>query len=180
MNLNNNIMNKKKCNICDRLFSRQWNLERHLQDVHEINDYIIKEKRNLEIHNYDYFPINMNSNNNQQKKENNNNGMDYNGNSYSYNNFSNTYPNPGYYNGQPYIYSNFNSQIREEKSLSVDDKIRIQKVLKFVENYLEKFYPTSYVVPIISRLHYRCLREKSEEPLKKYLVQNNMGHLWPF
>ena len=173
-------MNKKKCNRCDRLFSRQWNLERHLQDVHEINDDIKKEKRSGEIHDYDYWQINMNSNNNLRKKENNNIGMDYNGNSYCYNNFSNTYPNPGYYNGEPYIYSNFNSLFKEEKRLSVDDKMKIQKILKLLENYLEKFYPTSYVFPIIAWLRYRCLREKSDEPLKKYLVQNNMGHLWPF
>ncbi|HEX6672906.1 MAG TPA: hypothetical protein VF084_11790 [Nitrososphaeraceae archaeon] len=122
----------------------------------------------------------MNNNNNLWKKENNNISMDYNGNSYSYNNFSNISPNPGYYNGQPYIYSNFNSQFKKEKRLSVDDKIKMQKVLKFLETYLETFYPISYVFKIITWLRYRCLREQSDEPLKKYLVQNNLGHLWPF
>ena len=106
--------------------------------------------------------------------------MDYNGNSYYYDNFSNIYPSPGYYNNEPYIYSNNNSPFKEEKILSIDDKIKIQKVLKVVENYLERIYPKYNVFLIISRLHYRCLREKSDEPLKKFLVKNNMGHLWPF
>ena len=174
-------MIKKRCYRCNRLFSRQWNLERHLQDVHEINDDIKKEERRGGIDGYDYEfgQLNMNNANNLKKTENNNNDMDYNGNSYYYDNFSNIYPIPRYYNIEPYIYANYNSLCKEEKILSIDDKIKIQKVLKVVENYLERIYPKYYVFLIISRLRHRCLREKSDEPLKKYLVKNNMGHLWP-
>lgn len=156
-------------------------MKRHLQDVHEINDDIKKEKRRGEIDGYDYEygQLNMNSANNLKKTENNNNDMDYHGNSYCYNNFSNIYPSPGYYNSEPYIYSNYNSIFKEKKTLSSDDKIKIQKVLKSVENYLERLYPKSTVFQIISWLSYRCLREKSDEPLKNYLVKINMGHLWP-
>jgi|GEM_PF-2475003 len=175
------MMNKKRCDRCNRFFSIQWNLERHLQDVHEINDDIKKEKRRggIDGYDYEYGQLNMNSAINLKKAENNNNDMDYNGNSYCYNNFSNIYPSTEYYNIEPYIYSNYNSIFKEKKTLSSDDKIKIQKVLKSVENYLERFCPKSTVFPIISYLRYRCLREKSDEPLKKYLVKNNMGHIWP-
>ncbi len=101
--------------------------------------------------------------------------MDYNGNSYCYNNFSNIYPNPEYYNSEPYIYSNYNSIFKEEKTLSSDDKIKIQKVLKFVENYLKRLYPKSYVFPIYHGYVIVAYARKSDEPLKKYLVKNNMG-----
>ena len=172
-------MNKKRCDRCNRLFSRQWNLERHLQDVHEINNDIKKRRGRIDGYDYEYEQLNINSANNLKKTENNYNDMDYNGNSYCCNNFSNIYPNSGYNNSEPYIYSNYNSLFKEEKTLSNDDKIKIQKVLKFVENYLKRLYPKSNVFPIISWLRYRCLREKSDEPLKKYLFKNNMGHLWP-
>lgn len=165
--------------ICNRLFSRQWNLDRHLQDVHEINDDIKKEKSRggIDGYDYEYGQLNMDSANNLMKTDNKNNDMDYNGNSYVYNNFSNLYPSPGYYTSEPYIYSNYNSLSKEKKTLNSGDKIKIQKVLKFVENYLERLYPKTTVFQIISRLRYRCLREKSDEPLKKFLVRNNMGHL---
>ncbi len=172
---------EKRCYICNKIFSRQWNLERHLQDVHEINNDIRKGKRRggIDGYDYEYGQLSMNSAINLKKTESNNNDMDYKVNSYYYNNFSNIYPIPGYYNSEPYIYSNNNSLFKEE-TLSIDDKIKIQKALKFVENYLKRLYPKANVFPIISLLRNRCLREKSVEPLKKYLVKNNMGDLWPF
>ena len=80
-----------------------------------------------------------------------------------------------------YPYSNINSQYKEEeKNLSIDDKIKIQKVLKNLENYLEKFYPSAFIFQILSWLRYQCFTQKSDEPLKKFLVQNNIGFLWQF
>jgi hypothetical protein len=113
-------MNQKKiCDRCNILFSRQWNLKRHLQDVHEITNDIKKENRRGEIDGYAYAygQLNMNKVNNLKKTENNNNDIDYNGNSYCYTNFSNIYPNPGYNNNEPSIYSNYNSISIEEKKL---------------------------------------------------------------
>ena len=83
-----------------------------------------------------------------------------------------------------YPYSNINSQYKEEekeeKRLRIDDKIKIQKVLKNLENYLEKFCPSAFIFQIILWLRYQCLTQKSDEPLKKFLVQNNIGFLWQF
>ena len=81
-----------------------------------------------------------------------------------------------------YPYSNINSRYKEEekKRLSIDDKIKIQKVLKNLENYLEKFYPSTFIFQIVSWLRYQCFTQKSDKPLKKFLVQNNIGFLWQF
>jgi hypothetical protein len=32
-------MEKKVCNLCKKRFTRQWNLERHKQDIHHISEY---------------------------------------------------------------------------------------------------------------------------------------------
>src|SRR6187402_1750110 len=106
---------EKRCYICNKIFSRQWNLERHLRDVHEINNDIRKGKRRggIDGYDYEYGQLSMNSAINLKKTESNNNDMDYKVNSYYYNNFSNIYPIPGYYNSEPYIYSNNNYLFKE-------------------------------------------------------------------
>ncbi|MGH9982269.1 MAG: hypothetical protein ACRD6U_12040 [Nitrososphaeraceae archaeon] len=74
----------------------------------------------------------------------------------SYYNNNNNLPNnlPYYYyrfdkNTSSHLYSNINSQYKEEekgeKRLSIDDKIKIQKVLKNLENYLQKFLPHTFI-----------------------------------
>ena len=110
----NNNMHKKECNKCNKLFSRQWNLDRHLQDVHEIYDDTKKEKRSREIDDYNYRQRNIDSNNNFWIPSNNSDDINYNQSSYS-NNFSNTFPNLGYYHGEHFLFSNFNSQSIEKK-----------------------------------------------------------------
>lgn len=98
------------------------------------------------------------------------------------NNLPNNFPYCyGYYNNIPYPYSNINSQYKEEeKKLSIDDKIKIQTGLKNLENYLEKFLPIPFIFQILSWLRYQCLTQRSYDPLKKFLVQNNIGFLWQF
>ena len=91
--------------------------------------------------------INRNSDFRNKNNENNMSEMINNENSYYYNNFSNTFPYPAYYNGEFYPYSNFNpSPLEKEKRLSLEDIIRIQKVLTYLENYLIKIgCPTEFV-----------------------------------
>jgi hypothetical protein len=64
-------MEKKRCCRCNKIFSRQWNLERHLQDVHEINNDIRKGKRRggIDGYDYEYGQLSMNSANNLKKTE---------------------------------------------------------------------------------------------------------------
>ena len=42
-----------------------------------------------------------------------------------------------------------NTMKKREKRLRIDDKIKIQKVLKNLENYLEKFYHRAFIFQIL-------------------------------
>ena len=145
---------QKECIVCKQIFTRKWNLERHLQDVHEIYDNTKKDNINPEIGDYNSLPINIDSNNNLR-------------------NFV-------YSNDEVYLYPNFIPPLEKEKRLNVDDRIRIQKGLKILESCLEKIYPPGFVFQIISWLRSCCRYEKSDEPLKNFFVQMNLGDRWPF
>jgi hypothetical protein len=113
-------MEQKKCNLCKKIFTRRWNLERHLQDVHKIYDNTKKDNINTEFIDYNDLPNNINRNSDFRNKNNDNNmsEMINNENSYYYNNFSNTFPYPAYYNGEFYPYSNINpSSLEKEKNI---------------------------------------------------------------
>lgn len=102
-------------------------------------------------------------------KDNNMNQTQYNQSYYNNNNnLRNNLPYYyyGYENNTSYPYSNINSQYneeeqQEEKKLSIDDKIKIQKVLKNLENYLEKFYHRTFIFQILSWLRYQCFTQKA-------------------
>ena len=102
----------------------------------------------------------------------------------NYNNYNEIPPNysyPGYYYGQGYQWSNFNFQLeKEQRRWTYDDKIRLQRGLKIIQNHLEKFYHPFYVSRIILMLKRKCNHEKSDEPLKKYFIQMNIGAMWPW
>lgn len=182
------MQKKSVCNICYKKFTRKWNLERHLYDVHEVQNDLSKVRIKQEID----VPDNLSNMVEPERKflnrdNNMNQPSQYNQSYYNNNNLTNNLP---YYyygfdnNTASYPYSNINSQYeeeeQEEKKLSIDGKIKIQKILKNLENYLEKFYPRVFIFQILSWLRYQCLTKKSEEPLKRFLVQKNIGFLREF
>jgi hypothetical protein len=179
------MQKKNVCNICYKKFTRKWNLERHLYDVHEVHNGLSKARIKQGIDVPDHLSNMVEQNRKILNKDNNmSQSPRHNQSYYNNNNLPNNLP---YYdygfdnNTSLYPYSNINSQYKEEeKRLSIDDKIKIQKVLKNLENYLKKFFPSTFIFQILSWLRYRCLTQKSDEPLKKFLVQNNIGFLWQY
>jgi hypothetical protein len=179
------MQSKNACNICYKKFTRKWNLERHLYDIHEFHNNVNNARRKQGIEVPDHLLNMVEPNRKILKKEDNNmNHTQYNQSYYNNNNLPNN--SPYYYYGfdnntSSDLYSNINSQYKEDKKrLSIDDKIKIQKVLKNLENYLKKYYPHMFIFRILSWLYYQCLTQKSDEPLKKFLVQKNIGFLWQF
>ena len=175
------------CYICSRKFTRRWNLQRHLYDLHEAHDDLRQDRIKQEIDVPNHLSNMVEPNRKVLNRDNNmNQSPQYNQSYYNNNNLPNNLP---YYyygfdnNTSSYPYSNINSQYKEEKEekrLCIDDKIKIQKVLKNLENYLEKFCHSTVIFQIVSWLLYQCLTQKSDKPLKKFLVQNNIGFLWQF
>ena len=109
------------------------------------------------------------------------NQTNYSGQYKNYNNFSQNYSYPESYYDKGYPWSNFNLQPeKEQKRFSYDDQIQLQRALKILQNHLERFFPQQYVSGIIFMLNRRCNFEKSDEPLKKYFVQMNIGDMWPW
>ena len=177
------MQKKKVCTICYKKFTRKWNLDRHLYDVHDVHDDLRKDRIKQEIVVQDHLSNMAESKGKILNKDNDNNmnQTQYNRSYYNNNNFPNTlYYNYHYYN-YAYPYPNLYFHYREEeRKLTIYDKIKIQKILKNLENYLEKFCPRPFIFQILSWLRYQCLSQKSDQPLKKFLVRNNLGFLWPF
>ena len=167
-------MRRWKCNRCGKLFSRNWNLQRHVETLHNTKG----DRRNSVFHDYD-LPLNSVRIINYENKENYVDSTAHHQKSHYHDNFPNTLSN---FRHSEYGYypSYLSSLFEEEKRFSVDDRIRIQKGLKILENHLEKIYPPTYVFQIISSINRLCILEKSDMPLKKFMTQNNLGHLWAF
>jgi hypothetical protein len=171
-------MNKYYCNRCHTYFSREWNLKRHKTDVHQevenAKDYNVKQE--FKENRYP-MPFNNNSFNEQMANSTYNRPQQ---NSYSYNNNSPAYPLHNEYNNiQSFPNPHIKSNISETRTFSLDDKIRIQKKLKYLENILIKNLPKFIVIKRIKILKDQCYYEQSDEPLKRYIVEKNLGYLWP-
>ena len=169
-------MVNKTCTVCKKKFTRQWNLERHLKDIHEIyqsrdND-MVKQRSDPYSYPFSrkkgYF---RNSENNMGEINNYQNPPEY-------NNFPiefSTYDihNHGFYeNFEPF-------PIKKEKNLTIGDMIRIRDGLQILRNFLQRIYPNYIVVQQICWLHYRCYTQKSIQPLRDFYIKNNLISLWP-
>lgn len=172
-------MEKKACNLCNKRFTRQWNLERHIQDIHHISEYgqndMVKQK-------YDGPPYPYPStirNERYSNSENNTTEMYYYENPPEYPNLTNHYYSYDFYNNR--LYENFESVPidKKENKLIIRDMIRIRRALQILRNLLQRIYPTYLVVPQICWLNYLCYTQNSIQPLRDFYKKYNLMHLWP-
>ena len=172
-------MEKKTCNKCKKRFTRQWNLNRHLKDIHNIsysgeND-IVKKKYDLPTYSSS-SPIN---NEHFRNSENKLVEMNYNPNRPKHPNFTDRFsPDGGYNNGFYQNYELFPVDKKEPK-LTIQDGIRIITALQILQNLLPRFYPNNNVIRAICVLRYQCYIKHSDQPLKDFYKQYNLWHLWP-
>jgi hypothetical protein len=172
-------MEKKACNLCNKRFTRQWNLERHIQDIHHISEYgqndMVKQK--YEGPPYPYPSTNRNER--YSNSENNTTEMYYYENPPEYPNLTNHYYRYDFYNNR--LYSNFESVPidKKENKLTIRDMIRIRRALQILRNFLQRIYPTYVVVQQICWLNYLCYTQNSIQPLGDFYKKYNLMHLWP-
>ena len=93
-------MDKKICKVCKKGFLRQWNLKRHLKDIHKIHEYrendMVKQKS--EAYSYPF----SNKNEDFRNPENNMSEMNYYQNPPEYHNFTNPFSNYDIHNSRIY------------------------------------------------------------------------------
>ncbi|MGI9011922.1 MAG: hypothetical protein ACR2F1_12140 [Nitrososphaeraceae archaeon] len=157
-------------------FTRQWNLARHLKDIHNISDDgehdIVKQK--YDHPNYSNpSPI---KNEQIRNSENKMSEMNYNLHPPKYHNFTNRFSSDGYYYNS---YENFELFPVDKKKpkLTLQDRIRIQKCLGDLKNILLRYLPNHAVIGMIRWLNYQCCTQHSDQPLKDFCRKNN---LWYF
>jgi hypothetical protein len=173
---------EKKCHICGRIFTRKWNLQRHVDEVHNMNmdNKIEKNRRNNERYDQNYDFILQNTRNNNFQQEFNRNEIQNNQHNYGNHNYG-QFPNYGNSDFGPYYPSYFESQFKleeKERKLSINEMIKIQQSLKILGNHLEKRFPPIYVSNLIQYYGYVCSTEKSIQPLKKLF--DKLGLVWPY
>jgi hypothetical protein len=142
-------MERKVCNLCKKRFTRQRNLERHMQDIHHISEY---GENNLVKQKYEVTP---NSYFSTIRKEqfrickNNTTEMDYYENPSEYHNFRKHCSSNDFYNNR--FFDNFEPFLIEknEYKLTIRDMIRIRRALQILRNFLQQIYPNYVVIPQI-------------------------------
>ena len=170
-------MEKKVCNLCKKRFTRQWNLGRHMQDIHHISEscenHMVKQK-------YEDPPYSNPSrlrNEQLRNSKTNTTQMDSYKNPHEYHTFTNHYREE-LYNSR--LYRNFEPFPieKEENKLTIQDMIRINCGLQILRNFLPRIYP-NYVIWQICWLNYLCYTKKSIQPLRDFYEKYNLMGLWP-
>ena len=171
-------MERKICQVCHKTFTRQWNLERHVNDIHHISEYgennMVKQKYEDPSYSYSLTIKNEQFRN----SENNTTDMMYYENPPEYHNFTNQYSNKDLYNKR--FYQNFEpfSIDKKEDKLTLRDMIRIRRGLQILINFLQRIYPYHVVIIPICWLNYLCWTKKSIQPLRDFYQKNGLMHLW--
>ena len=172
-------MEKKVCNLCKKRFTRQWNLGRHMQDIHQISElcenHMVKQK-------YERPPYSNPSilrNEQLRNSKTNTTKMDSYQNPSGYHTFTNHYYSEDLYNNR--FYGNFEPfPIEKEKNkLTIQDIIRITRGLQILRNFLPRIYPNHVVIQLICWLNYLCYTKKSIQPLRDFYEKNYLMRLWP-
>ncbi|HEX7142622.1 MAG TPA: C2H2-type zinc finger protein [Nitrososphaeraceae archaeon] len=171
-------MERKVCQVCNKRFTRQWNLERHVKDIHHIFEYggndMVKQKYEGPSYSYSHTIKNEQFRN----SENNTTDMNY----YDppeYHNFTNLYSNKDMYNKRFYPHFQPFPIDKKEDKLTLRDMRRIRLGLQILINFLQRIYPYQFVMMQICWLNYLCCTRKSIQPLRDFYQKNGLMHLWP-
>jgi hypothetical protein len=172
-------MENKNCTICKKRFTRQWNLERHMQDIHHISEYGENDMVKQKYEGSPYSNPSIFKNEQLRNFENNMTEMDYNQNPPENHTFSNHYSREDLYNNR--FYENFEPFPPEKKEnrLTIRDIVRIRRGLQILRNFLQQIYPNQIVIPQIYCLNYLCYTKKSIQPLRDFYEKYNLMGLWP-
>ena len=172
-------MERKICQVCNKSFTRQWNLERHVKDIHYISEYgendMVKQKYEDPSYSYSLTIKNEQFRN----SENNTTDMNYYEDPPEYHNFTNLCLNKDLYNKRFYQHFQPFPINKKEDKLTLRDMIRIRLGLQILINFLQRIYPYHVVMIQICWLNYLCCTKKSIQPLRDFYQKNGLMHLWP-
>ena len=179
MEMSNIDMENKTCKVCNKMFPRQWNLKRHLKDIHEIYEYrdvdLVKQKSES----YSY-PSSIKKED-FRNPENNMSKMNYYQIPPEFHNFTNEFSIYDIHNSK--IYENFESiSMDKDSRLTLPDMRILQHALLILRNYLQRIYPNlpnQYIMNQLGSLYCLCYSKQSLQPLLNIYKRNRIWHLWP-
>jgi hypothetical protein len=161
---------------CKKKFTRHWNLERHLQDIHK-NEY---RENNMLRQKYEAYTFPSTIKYEDYRNPQNSMGeMNFYQNHPEYYNFTSGFSNYDMYNNMVYENVEAGPIDKKESRLTIRDMAKIPYALIILRNYLQRFEPHRDVMSIIRSLYYQCYTQRSIQPLKDFYKKNNLGHLWP-
>ena len=165
------------CYVCKQKFTRQYNMERHLQNIHKISEH---QENNMVRRKYEayIYPFTI-KNEDSRNPENSMGDMNHYQNPPGYYNFTNGFSNYDIFNNMVYENVEVGPIDKKESRLTIQDMAKIPHALIILKNYLQRFEPHRDVKSIIRSLHYQCYTQRSIQPLKDFYKKNKIGHLWP-